>query len=142
MSKFMKKKSYQVLLLVAAALFVSLSATTYSGKSLADDIQFIPENMNYSFSHVDKCVPKKICAINNSNQDITDPRFSIAESKHFRIQEGFQGCPNPLPPGGTCVVYVNFCPELVREYQDVLKFSGSGSEIQIALEGIGTSNPP
>ena len=136
------QKNYQVSLLFAAVFFAALSTATYNGKTLADDIQFIPDNMNYSFSHVDKCVPKKICAINNSNQEITDPGFSISKSKHFHIQEKFQDCPNPLPPGGTCVVYVNFCPEFVTYYQDVLTFSGSGSEIQIVLEGEGTSNPP
>ena len=98
--------------------------------------------MDYGFTFVDVCVPKKICAINNTAKEITDPGFSIAENRIFNVQEGFQKCPNPLPPGKACIVYVNFCPEFVREYQSTLQFLWSGNETQLVLEGKGSSPSP
>ena len=116
------------------------SATvSLAGLSHARDVQFIPESLNYGFTMVDTCKPKRICAVNNTTSDIADPTFSLANQENFNIQKYFQDCPNPLLPGAACIMYVNFCPKFDRAYQDIVVFSGSGKDYNITLKGEGIS---
>ena len=134
------KKIFSISLLIIT-ISSTIASTSFSGSAYGD-VQFIPESLNYGFTLVEKCVPKRICAINNTDQPISDPTFRVIENSYFSVQQGFQKCPNPLPPGGACIVYVDFCPEFVRDHQGTLLFSGSGIETTIIIEGKGSSPPP
>lgn len=136
----------QIKFSISFLVFVFLSTIASTGlpeKAHGEgEIQFIPEGIDYGFTLVDVCVPKRICAINNTNQPISDPNFQITENRNFSVQSSFQKCPNPLPPGEACIVYVDFCPEFVREYQGTLTFSGSAGETALLVQGKGSSPPP
>jgi len=134
------KKTFSIALLITA-ISSTIASTGFSGSAYGD-VQFIPESLDYGFTLVEKCVPKRICAVNNTSQTISDPTFKVIENGSFSVQSGFQKCPNPLPPGEACIVYVDFCPEFVRDYRGTLLFSGSGNESTIVIEGKGSSPPP
>jgi hypothetical protein len=107
-----------------------------SSQALAQgSVIFIPAKMDYMPIMYATCSPKLICAINKTPTAIENPAFTLIGPPGFVIQDKFQKCPNPLPPDGTCEIYVNFCPDRFGEYQAILKFSGS--EEQIFLTGTG-----
>jgi hypothetical protein len=133
-------KIFSISLLITA-ISSTIVSTNVIGSAYGD-LQFIPESLQYGSTLVEKCVPKRICAVNNTNQSISDPSFRVVEKGNFSVQQKFQKCPNPLPPGEACIVYVDFCPEFVRKYQGTLLFSGSGTESNIVMEGKGSSAPP
>ena len=119
-------------------IFSFLLVVGASNQALAQDsITFIPDVMNYRPTGESTCTPKLICAINNTTTAIENPAFTLIGSKEFVIQDGFQDCPNPLPPNGVCKIYVDFCPQIPGEYQGILKFTGSDQ--QILMTGTGNS---
>jgi hypothetical protein len=101
-----------------------------------DSIIFIPAALKYNPTSEEACAPKKICAINNTGTAIDNPTFTLTEQPVFSIQNGFQTCPNPLPPDGACIVYVDFCPGRFGEYQGVLTFTGSDQQVLMTGRGV------
>ena len=101
-----------------------------------DSIIFIPAVLKFNPTMEDSCAPKRICAINNTGTAIDNPAFTLTEQPVFSVQNGFQKCPNPLPPDGICEVFVNFCPGLFGEFQGVLKFTGSDQQVLMTGRGV------
>ena len=79
---------------------------------------------------------KKFTATNNTNAlPLKIPHSGWRIRLISRSRDGFKKCPNPLEPGQSCRVYVEFCPPLFHTYEGALVFSGS--EHRIPLTGRG-----
>jgi hypothetical protein len=121
-----------VVITVTTTLFSSgfVHALNSSG-----DIQFKPDPLKFPSVAMDQCRAKKIEAINNTSSPIKDPIFRVEGSNDFSVKRRLKKCPNPLEPGQSCSVYVEFCPPLFHTYEGALVFSGS--EYRIPLRGRG-----
>ena len=97
-----------------------------------DAVEFKPTRLKFKVV-LDRCSSKKIKATNKGSASIMDPVFSVQGSKEFRVDKGFQKCPNPLEPGQVCSVYIAFCPHTVGTPEAKLFFSGS--ETGVTLTG-------
>ena len=107
----------------------------YSQQAFSDPVQFTRQELKFPPQAEDTCGSKKVEVVNISNQPISNPGFRIEGSASFSVQRYFRKCPNPLGPGETCRVYVNFCPYLDRFYQALLYFEGTRVFLRMTGEG-------
>ena len=101
-------------------------------------VQFKREALNFGTQLESTCTSRKVQVTNISNTAIPDPTFRTEDPKTFPIQPRFRKCPNPLKPGETCRIYVNFCPLFERNYQTKLYFKDTG--VYLPLRGRGKGN--
>lgn len=127
----MKKSLIPLLSLVFAPFAVPLAGQ-------AADVEFKPKSMKYPSVMATTCRPKKVEAINVSGQPIDNPGFEVEGDDVFSIQRGFGNCPNPLPSGEKCRVYVDFCPQAHKTYKAKLVFSSGDA---VSMTGRGSAGP-
>ncbi|MDJ0956555.1 MAG: hypothetical protein QNI91_06850 [Arenicellales bacterium] len=93
-------------------------------------VEFKPDRLKFKVV-LDRCVSKKVKAINRGSASIMEPVFSLQGTKEFRIDNNFQKCPNPLEPGQVCSVYIAFCPRNIGTSEAKLFFSGTETGVKL-----------
>lgn len=121
-----------VIITVTTALF---SSGFVHAQNTSGDIRFKPDPLKFPSVAMGQCRSKKIVATNNTSSPVIDPTFRVEDSNDFSVKRRFMKCPNPLEPGQSCRVYVEFCPPLFHTYEGALVFTGS--EHRIPLTGRG-----
>ena len=121
--------------MTAAAMLLSVGATAAAQSTSSDFVEFKPGKLKFSSVLMGRCKPRKIDAINTSGSTIQAPVFQVEEGGEvFSLQKRGK-CPDPLDPGETCRVYVNFCPGMFGRYKGTLVFSASDRQIQMTGSG-------
>ncbi len=67
---------------------------------------------------------------------IETPGFRLVGSTAFRIQEYLGTCTDPLKPGDSCQVSIEFCPVRAKTYKGMLTFTNSLQVVPIKGSGV------
>jgi hypothetical protein len=126
------------IIISSTLLLVGTSAQAQS--SASDPVKFKREALNFGSRLETTCTSRKIQAVNISDSPISDPGFTLENSEGFAIQPHFRKCPDPLEPGDTCRVYVNFCPDILGNYQSRLYFKDTSVYLELTGKGSRSSN--
>ncbi len=125
----------KISVLIAPLLLSIVICTSTFAQETNTTVRFKPEKLDFRGVLEMTCKPKKLVVTNTSGSNIENPDFAVEGAREFSVQNGFRKCPNPLLPGDTCRVYVDFCPQLYRTYKATLKFSGSQTGIPMIGRG-------
>ncbi len=124
---------------LSALSLILLTYTTYvqAQDTASGPVQFKRNALNFGAQLESTCTSRKVQVTNVSDTAISDPEFKTEDSRTFPIQPRFKKCPNPLKPGETCRIYVNFCPLFERNYRTKLYFKDSGVYLPLSGRGVG-----
>jgi len=101
-----------------------------------DSVEFKPAELNFRSVQMDNsCKPNKLKVINIGQTSIEKVEFELDGPKVFRIQKRFKKCTPPLNPGDVCQIYIDFCPDGVKNYEAILTISGSSQELVLKGRG-------
>lgn len=125
---------------VSALVLIAITSTTsaLAQNTGSGPVQFKRQVLDFGIQLESTCTSRKVQVTNVSEVAIPDPSFRTEDPRTFPIQPRFKKCPNPLNPGQTCRIYVNFCPLFERNYQTKLHFKDSG--VYLPLRGRGKGN--
>ena len=117
-------------------IFTITSTTSALAQNAASDpVQFKRKFLDFGTRIESTCTSRKVQVTNISETAIPDPAFRTEDPKTFPIQQRFRKCPNPLKPGETCRIYVNFCPPFVGNYQTRLYFKDTSVYLPMGGRG-------
>lgn len=126
---------------IILSLALLLGGTSVQAQSSAPGpVKFKREALNFGSRLETTCTSLKVQVVNISDAPISDPGFTLDNPEGFAIQSHFRKCPNPLEPGDTCRIYVNFCPQLVGRYQSKLYFKDTSVYLDLTGKGSRSSN--
>lgn len=126
---------------VLSALTIIAITTTTSAvaqNTASGPVQFKRQVLDFGARVESACTSRKVQVTNISDTLIPDPDFKSEDPYTFAVQPGFRKCPNPLKPGETCRIYVNFCPLFGRNYKAKLFFKDTG--VYLPMRGRGITN--